>query len=270
MPQCASVKKKGSTDQCKAPSLVGMNLCGRHVKMKIITMWASVNAEKSDSASKIQSLWKGWKIRRYLNLCGPGVLKREQCCNDEDLVSCESKDRQYPLDYFGIKEGDKIWWFDFCTVWDWCGRSVEPTNPYTKVAISAEDKARLRKVHMLRRRSKMMIPEESRVFGERMARRWNVLCQAFRYYGFEDAHPEHFSNIQRLNMMAMFHMFRDDLLAVPNHPIRIVQLCELILSKTDIPTYNFMLVSTTILHLVLMETRSYDTVFLLMGALYRC
>jgi hypothetical protein len=63
--------------------------------------------------------------------------------NDEELVTLESKTRQHPFDYIGMEEAGKVWWFDFCTLWDWSIRSITPTNPYTNVELAHEVKQRL-------------------------------------------------------------------------------------------------------------------------------
>ena len=90
--QCASVRKKGSTDQCTARSLRGLTLCGRHAKCKTITLWADVHKKRGDGMIKTQALVRGWLLRKRLALGGPGVLSRKQTTNDEDLVSYESKE----------------------------------------------------------------------------------------------------------------------------------------------------------------------------------
>ena len=146
MPSCASVRKRGSLDQCPLKALTGHTLCGVHARSKAVMLWAVVNQDKVGAATRVQAWIRGILLRRRLRLGGPGVLRRTGLSNDDDLVTCESSDRQYPLDYFAFEENGKVWWFDFGTLWKWAQRSTEPANPYTKVPLSVETRTRLRKV----------------------------------------------------------------------------------------------------------------------------
>lgn len=268
MPLCASVKKKSSRDQCTALSLAGSTLCGRHIKMKKVVLWADVH--KDSRVTRFQAVWKGWRVRRFFTLCGPGVLSRAHLANDEDLVTCVEKEKQNPLDYFGVLEDGKVWWFDFGTIFEWCSRSVSPTNPYTRTPIPKTDLVRLHTLHLLRRRRKMSIPSECTVFDQRMMRRWNNICHLLRYYGFEDVHSETLVGLNHVNLCAFFRLLRDDLMTMNRPPTRALHFCLHGIAKSTLPAHNYKLVGTTLIQGILLDTKSYDVVFLIMSSLYRC
>lgn len=270
MAQCASVRSKASTDRCTAGALLGYTVCGRHAKCKTPRLWADVHREKILRFTKVQALFRGWRVRRVLAWAGPGVLRRGPCVNDEDIVTCESKDRQDPLCYFGIEEAGKIWWFDFGSAWEWCIRSVEPMNPYTKVPFAHADLARLRKLHLYRRRQRLPVPTPSRNLDENIVRRWTVLSHIFRSFGFEDTHPEQFANLNHQNVNAMFRMLVDDLEAMPRPNRRLLTLCRKGALSTQQPPRSYMINGLNLLTIALTDCQAYDIVFLLLSALYRC
>ena len=270
MAQCASVKNKTSTDRCTHNALLGYTVCGRHAKCKTIRLWAEVNRDKILRFTKVQALYRGWCVRRVLMWAGPGVLRRGMCVNDEDLVTCEPKSRQHPMTYFGFEESGKVWWFDFSTAWEWSIRSVTPLNPYTNVPISHPDLARLRKLHLHRRRKRLSVPVPSRDLLLNIHRRWTVLAQIFRGFGFEDIHPEQFANLNHQNMTAMFRLLIDDLEAMPRPNRRLLALCSRGALAAHTSNLSYLISSLNILTIALTDSQSYDIVFLLLSALYRC
>jgi len=268
MPLCASVKKKSSKEQCTAMCISGSILCGRHIKMKHAILWTDLH--RDSTVYRFQALWRGWRLRQFFKLCGPGVLKRIHSANDEDLVTCIEKDKQDPFDYFGILENDKTWWFDFATVYDWSTRSVSPTNPYTRVPFAHDDLIRMHKLYFMRRRRNLVNPSECKEWVPRIMRRWCAISQLLRSYGFEDVHPESLARLGHNNLSAFFRLLRADLSSLNRVPVRIEQLCTQGVAKSGLPAYNYALVSTTLIQIMLLETKSYDVVFLIMSALYRC
>jgi hypothetical protein len=190
--------------------------------------------------------------------------------NDEDLVTMESKEKQHPFDYFGIEEAGKIWWFDFGSAWEWSIRTVTPLNPYTKVPFEHADLARLRKIHLYRRRWKLPVPAPSKDLVENILRRWNVLAQIFRSFGFEETHPEQFANLTHANLRMMFRFFHDDLIAMPKPNQRLLMIC----SKGALNAYTtnngYIINSLNLLTIGLTDVQSYDVVFLALSALWRC
>jgi len=268
--KCASVKKKHSTEACTANAVTGHTLCGRHIRVKSVTLWKDVHMQEIKGLIKCQAVWKGWRIRRMIKLAGPGAMKRSVCTNDEDVCTCLEKERESPLNYFGLEENGKVWWFSFATLWDWSTRSIEPSNPYTKVPLTEDTLYRLRKLYLLRRRYRMDLPPEIKTLNERMTRRWTTLCQIFRSHGFADVHPLNFVDIDRHGFRMIFRLLHDDLAAMNPKPYRLLEYCARGLRHSEMVTYNYMLMSTTLLHALLMESNSYEIVFQLMSAIYRC
>lgn len=273
MPQCASTRTQKSDDQCKAKALVGHTMCGRHRAVKVPRLWEVVNREKLRPLARVQALFRGFRARRYLRLCGPGALKRADCVNDDELATCTEKTRQYPLDYFGFEEAGKIWWFDFGTIWEWSSRSIEPTNPYTNVPLTHEVKQRLKHMWVARRRRGLENPgrNDNCPIPERIIRRWTLLCQVFRSYGFEDVHPNMFVDMTKQNIAVMFRILTDDLNDMQRKPLRAIMYCERgIHNARHMSPNGFMLTSLNALMFMLTDNYSYDIVFLILSALYRC
>ena len=270
MPQCASVRNKTSTDRCSSDAMTGHMLCGRHARAKFPRFWAEVNRDKIDRFAKVQALCRGWCVRRRLAWAGPGVLKRSKCVNDEDLVTMESKDRQHPFDYFGIEEAGKVWWFDFGSAWEWIIRTVTPLNPYTKVPFEHADLARLRKMHLYRRRWKLPVPAPSKDLNENILRRWNVLAQIFRSFGFEETHPQQFANLTHANLRMMFRFLHDDLNAMPKINHRLIAICSRATLNAYTTNNGYTINALNLLTIALTDVQSYDVVFLALSALWRC
>ena len=272
MPQCASTKNVKTLDQCPSPALRGHVMCGRHRKAKTPRLWVDANKGRAQPVVKIQSMFRGWKLRKYLALCGPGVLARARCVNDDDVVTCVEKTKQYPLDYFGMEEAGKLWWFDFGTLWDWSLRSIEPLNPYTNVPLSHEVKQRAKRMWIARRRLGMAVPAETGVpTVERIFRRWTSLCQIFRFYGFEDVHPQMFADMSKQNIVVMFRLLAADLDDMPKKPERAISFClRGIQNSQSMSSGGYIMTSLNALLFMLMGSNSYDVVFLILSALYRC
>lgn len=266
MQQCAALRNKKSTDQCGSTALLGHRVCGVHARCKTVQYWADINVDKIRRFTKVQGLYRGWRVRKVLALAGPGVLRRGICVNDEDLMTLEDKHKQEPFDYFGLQEGDKVWWFDFATAWEWFTRSVSPTNPYTKNPIAHTDLTRLRVFHLYRRRHRMIVPPPSRDLKDNILRRWTILSQIFRGFGFEDVHPEQFANLTRENLRVAFRFLSDDVRAMPRPNNRIVGLVARGIEYSSTSTIN----SLNIMTIMLTDSQAYDIVFLLLSALYRC
>lgn len=276
MTQCASVRKKGSVDQCESSALRGHTLCGRHARCKHPVLWSSLHVTKGKPIEKVQALVRGWIVRRHLKVHGVGVLKRKNLANDEDLFTCESKERQYPFDYFSFEENGKIWWFDFNSLWNWISRSHDPVNPYTKTPLSTETRKRIRTVWGYRVRFRYPLPEESKVFDERIRHRWNVLSQIFADYGFIDVHPMNFAGLERADYLSMFILLRADIESVypKSDPFRekAIRLCTRgeLTASTVRPTQYILQSALTLLLLLNVHREPYTMVFLVLSALYRC
>jgi len=143
--QCLSIKKKNSTEQCTHKALKNIKFCGIHAKKKEKKIWYSVHNLDSCIIS-LQTRVRSWLVRKLINLAGPGVLKRSVCHNEEDLVTCETKDELSPLNYFAFEEYGKIYWFDIRTIYQWSSENLEPTNPFTKQPLTIETRKRIKRV----------------------------------------------------------------------------------------------------------------------------
>lgn len=224
MNRCAAVRKKGARDQCPVPAMKGHSLCRRHAAARTPVLWKEVH--KASPVVRIQALARGWLLRRRLALAGPGVLSRKDLVNDDDLFTCESKDRQYPLNYFAFEEARKIYWFDAENLWQWMARSVEPVNPYTKIPLSNDVRKRLREWGWRNRISCTDIDSTE----ETLRRRWNLIVHIFRENGFIDTHPMQFANFDRTDFKTMFVFLERDLqIVVPEKDIyrgRLLRICR--------------------------------------------
>jgi len=172
--------------------------------------------------------------------------------------------------YFGFEEAGKVWWFDFSTAWEWSTRSVTPLNPYTNIPIQHSALARLRKLHLYRRRKRLPVPAPSRDLPENVQRRWTVVAQIFRSYGFEDTHPQQFANLNHNNITAMFGFLIDDIKAMPVPNRRLLALCSKGVLAAHTSNLSYLINSLNLLTIALTDSQSYDFVFLLLSALYRC
>ena len=262
MNRCASVRKRGATDQCTACAMKGHSLCGRHARSRNPVLWATLHIKSP--VVRIQSLVRGWLIRKRLALAGPGVLRRKVANNDEDLFTCESKDRQSPMDYFAFEEAGKVWWFDTGSFWQWMNRSVEPVNPYTKTPIPSEAKRRFREIQRTRR-----FPTGGTTGDEMIERRWNVIAQIFRDNGFIDIHPQQFANFGPAEYRAMFVFLERDLQIVlpeqDKHRVRLIHLC-----RRGQKARGLVMFTAVLLRMLMIPRDPYILVFSALSAFYRC
>jgi len=276
MVRCASVRKKGSLSQCEAAALRGHTLCGRHARSRTPVLWSVVHSSTGRSVEKVQALARGWLLRHRLSLAGPGVLKRSGLTNDEDLFTCESKDRQDPLEYFAFEEAGKVWWFAFSPFWQWCVRSHAPANPYTKVPLSPETRQRLWDCWSLRLRRRHVLPDEPTTYTDRLHYRWNVLSQLFFGFGFEGVHPANFVDLTKADYVSMFILLRPDLEVVlpERDPFRdrALLLCKRnVNTATVLPQGQYILQSAyTLLILMSIQKSSYSMALSILYAMLRC
>jgi hypothetical protein len=106
-------------------------------------LWATVHRTRDSKLIRAQALIRGYLVRARLALGGPGVLRRGDLANDEDLATMTETCRIDPEDYFAFEENGKVWAFEFPTIFTWSLRSEVPANPYTKVPLSTETRTRL-------------------------------------------------------------------------------------------------------------------------------
>ena len=189
-----SCRTKLSRERCSAPCLRGLLVCGRHAKSKHPNLWKDVRSLEH-AAKTIQTIWRGYFIRKQLSLAGPGVLKRSMCHNEEDMVTGVEKTQQNPFDYFAFEECGKIWWFDAVSILRWSVENVEIVNPYTKQPLPIEIRTRMRELYHLRvrMRRKCIIMEDEHISNEKIAQiRVNRLVQQMHECGFPDIRIDDF------------------------------------------------------------------------------
>ena len=272
--RCASVRKKGSFEQCTAKPVFGHTLCGRHAKSKRPVLWADIHAEKSTNIVKFQALVRGWFVRKRLIWAGPGVLKRKQCTNDEDLNTFTEKEKVHPFEYFGLEENGKTWWFEYSTIWRWMIQNTKPTNPYTKVPLSVDTRKRLREIWGLGQRCWQPLPDEAPTLQERLFQRWNVLCQCFEDNGFGEFDPRVFMRLTKGELIIMFQMIDDDIQTVFNDkdPIKrkLLGICSRCKGSMVIRNNLCVLQAPYYISFLLSFLKDpYPLVFIVLSALYR-
>lgn len=269
MIRCVAVKRKGDTQQCPKAAVKGHTLCGTHAKAKKVELWRDVR-EKDVRIVKCQSVARRWFVLHRLRLAGPGVLKRKNLSNEDDLVTCVESNRQHPFDYFAFDEAGKVWWFDFGTLWTWSMKTHEPSNPYTRVKLDTDTRKRLREMWAFRARHHLIIPSDPVGADDRINSRWNLLCQLFVDNGFIDVTPGQLTRLSKSSHVAMWKFIRDDLANKNESPF---VWCSYMLGPemlhANTPTYivNSLRI---LLRFLTCRREPYPLVFSTMSAIYRC
>lgn len=243
----------------------GHSLCGTHARAKSVDIWNNVS-ETAGQVVLCQSLARRWLVRRHLQLAGPGVLCRKDVANSEELVSYTEASRQHPLEYFAFEENNKVWWFDFGSIWVWSLKSVTPSNPYTRCPLTTDVRKRLRDMWALRVNRKLTIPADPEPGDERIRQRWIMLCQTFVDNGFTDVSLEQLLRIGKASHIAMWRFLQGDCPVAKG-------LCDYMLSSrllaSNAPTYIINSLRL-LMRLVTLQKEPYGTIFNVMSAVYRC
>jgi hypothetical protein len=269
MARCAAVKKRGSHTQCTAAALRGHSLCGTHMRAKTVKIWKDV-LETDSRVVKCQALARRWLVTYRFRLAGPGVLNRKDLANDEDLVTCEESSRQHPFEYFAFTENGKIWWFDFSTIWVWSLKSLEPSNPYTKVPLTADTRKRLKELWSYRNRSFIGVPPDPADVDERIRIRLNFLCQTFVDHGFIDVTPRQLTRLSKPSHVAMWRFIQEDL---GKSRGALWTWCNYMLSPPLLRSNSISYVVNSLrilMRFVTYQREPYITIFSVMSAIYRC
>lgn len=276
MNRCASVRRRGSAEQCPCRPMRGHTFCGRHARMRVSVLWIDANVCRGPPIVRIQACVRGWLIRRRLSYAGRGALSRTGLTNDEDIITYADKDRVYPMDFFSFEENGKTWWFEFSSLWTWCMRNEEPVNPYTKVPLSSDTRKRLRTLWGYKRRHREELPAESQVYGERLRYRLHILCQHFADYGYVGIHADFFMRFSKTDYVTLFVLLQRDIETVipATYPFR-VRLTHLFSNRIHAATIaqnaNYILQSVTLLlHIVTLYRDPYAVTFSILSAAYRC
>lgn len=275
MNRCMAVKRKGSTDPCQARPLRGHTLCGRHARMRSPVLWSDANTCRVLPIVRIQACVRGWLIRKRLSYAGVGVLCRKALANDEDIISYAHKDSVHPMNFVSFEENGRTWWFEFNSLWTWCMRNPEPSNPYTKVPLNADIRKRLRTIWGYKRRHREEVPAESQVFEERLRHKLNILTQHFGDYGFVGVHPETLMRFTKADYITLFILLHRDIETVipASDPFR-DRISYLCMNRTRVsaavqnPVFILQCVAT-LLHMVTLYKDPYTLTFSILSAFYR-
>lgn len=244
--------------------------------MKVPVLWTDAMRARTPPIVKVQALIRGWLVRTRLRIAGPGVLCRKNLANTEELVTCESKDREHPMTYFAFEENGKVWWFTFETIWRWARQSHEPVNPYTRVPLSADTRKRLRGIWAYMQHHYILPPDEDAEYARRLRYRWNILTQVFTDNGFVDVHPLSFTEMTPSEYRTMFVFLERDIQVVMSDKdpfkARALRVCRRgIEANARISATLYSLWSAYALMLLLtLHKDPYSMTFMVLSALYRC
>jgi hypothetical protein len=212
--KCASCKNKTSDEQCPSRPLKGLILCGKHARSRNVRMWKDVN-NLDDKATIIQKIWRGYNLRMWLKLAGPGVLNRKVCHNDEEIFSFDKMTTINPLDYFAFEEDGKIYAFDVRSITEANIFNVNPTNPYNRQLLTIDTRQRMRKICIRRQRRNIanlhdLTPKK---LIDIIRCGWICVCQIIGENGFFDMPPEYFITMNRTQYVIFVTLVRNDILA---------------------------------------------------------
>jgi len=207
---CISCKNKTTNERCTSKSLLNLQFCGKHARVKEPRIWHAIhNTDKL--VLTLQKLWRGYYIRKRLRLAGPGVLKRSLCHNDDELVTAEDKTRQHPFDYFSFEESGKLWWFDIRSLIEWSFQNQSFLNPYTKQPIPIEVRRRFREALRMRiwiDREPITINPLCSIKLE--ASKWVRLTQEMEENLFTEVNPMTFVALSKFQIWSFINIFRGE------------------------------------------------------------
>ena len=244
----------------------GFIVCARHARSRSPVLWISLHT--ASPLVRVQALVRGWLLRRRLALAGPGALCRAGLANEEDVFTCESKDRHHPLAYIEFDDGGQRWWFDAASLSMWATRCLEPLNPYTNTPLSHDVLRRLRAMERL-----SDFPCVPQTVSELTSRRWTQLVQIFRDNGFLDVHPHQVAELEAADYRTMFVFLERDLQIVLSehdcHREALLRLARQGRERLAVPLHRLHSASLLLRMLALPRT-PYTLVYSILSALYRC
>ena len=278
METCTSCKSNTSNERCQSLRIKGLTLCGRHVKSKTVRLWHIVNNIDS-KVTLISKAWRGYAVRIRLRRAGPGVLKRSLCHNDEELVTMDSKDKYNPLDFFSFQEGDKVWWFDVCSIIACLNSSMTPLNPYTRQPLSLETRHRLRTVynHRIFNHLPTTHRPKTHTLEETVDNNWLRICQVLQENGFEDADPRMFARLSKSELLIILGFLVVDMHILAEEHLKSSKRYRYYASLKRERDVSFgtsdrtvkLKVSNLIMHIMNDMVDVYPFCFLVVSALYR-
>tara|TARA_B110000444_G_C18802822_1_gene578335 strand:+ start:232 stop:1335 length:1104 start_codon:yes stop_codon:yes gene_type:complete len=101
---------------------------------KIYRLWNYL--KYSYFAVKLQSLYKGYILRRLIKLKGNGLKNREKCVNEWDCLSLQPL-KEIPFDqFYSFNEEGFLYGFDLCSIYNLVKFNLtqqkKPKNPFTR------------------------------------------------------------------------------------------------------------------------------------------
>jgi len=279
MPLCSSCKNRTSNERCGAKSIGETLFCRRHVKVKQPRIWAIVN-NVGPCATLIQKIWRGYSVRNWIKLAGPGALNRILCHNDEELLTLDDKKSVDPFSYFAFEEADKVYWFDVRSIAEHFSKTT--TNPYTRQSLTMDTRKRLRKLCQMRYRRKLPHthnPDICTDLNQVILVHWTTICQIAEENGFYEVNPQIFVSATRAQLYAFLVMISLDMKAwAMNHSSkysrrhRYYSWVKTILnqySPSIHPLKVQFLASRVLLNILNDCPQQYDICFIIMSSLYR-
>ena len=215
MIKCYSCRNKTSEERCENNVIKGLLLCGTHARVKNPRLWKDTN-RLDEKITRIQKLWRGFSIRQWMKLAGPGVLNRSVCHNEEELVTFDDKKSVYPLDYFAFREADKVYWFDVRSIVQTSMTKLKPINPYTREPLSIDTRQRLRRLSIKRIYTGIQNVHNdlSTMTGDEMINMlWLNVCQIIEENGFFDMSVEYFTSLERVQLYVLQQLIQKDIIA---------------------------------------------------------
>jgi hypothetical protein len=278
---CESCKNKDSFDRCPNSALRGLMFCGKHVKAKNPRIWKTVN-KLDNKVTLISKNWRGYIIRKLLKLTGPN--DRSKCVNEDEIMSLEPIKQVHPFDYFSFEENGKIYGFDIRTLFDSLNRSLIITNPYTRQALSIDDRKRLRELYAYRIRNRMPTNYEHnnlKTAESIIVNRWQQISQICEENGFSEPqiNPNFFLAKSKIELYAFLKLIHNDMKAWANehkekrsrrfnYLMWIMNILNKYPSTQSTNEYSFY-VATILLTILYDSVEPYTLCFIIMSALYR-
>jgi hypothetical protein len=213
MVSCYSFQKKLGSERCSLKPLYGSLYCKRHSSQINPRNWFYEN-NRIEKIIKIQKVWRGFFIRYWLKLAGPGVLNRKICSNDEELFTLDNRNSVNPLWYFSFKENNNIWWFDIRSIWESTLVKNIPLNPYNRIPLSIETRIRLRKLAYLHLRKSHNLHHDDTIdftIQQKSLRYWRQIIQILEENGFYELDPLLFNSMNPTQYFIFLSMLYDDM-----------------------------------------------------------
>jgi len=88
----------------------------------------------SKNAIQIQKIIKGYFVRQYIKLHGPGLLNKKKCVNETDFYSLDELIEIPHYQFYSFKDNDEfIYGFDICSLYNYIKTQGENiVNPYNR------------------------------------------------------------------------------------------------------------------------------------------